>query len=125
MISRPTPDIALLRQLAAKAKPQPWKVFNLLRGAYEICRADDYATGGVCVPHRKDDADYIVVAVNALPALLDRIQRDEAALRVVRAAHGAHQLEHSTAADRCGIVLFYDSEMEALKALDVLAQGGE
>lgn len=59
-----------LRALSDAAKPGPWKVFSLLPGTFEVCKANNYSTGGVCVPHSRADADFIVAAVNFARAAL-------------------------------------------------------
>ncbi|KKK75198.1 hypothetical protein LCGC14_2876170 [marine sediment metagenome] len=41
------------------------KVFEYIKGQHEVCFEDDYATGGVCLPHRKQDAERIVACWNA------------------------------------------------------------
>jgi DNA repair ATPase RecN len=71
-----TPErIVELRKLCEAATPGPWKVFHLIKGAYEVCRRDDYARGGICVPHRQDNAEFIAAAREALPAALDEIEQ--------------------------------------------------
>lgn len=61
-----------LRVLSDAATRGPWKVFQLLPGAFEICTHDNYATGGVCQPHSRADADFVVAAVNHVRGVLDR-----------------------------------------------------
>ena len=65
-------DADKLRALDEAATPGPWKVFAMFGdgGPQEVCRADDYAMGGVCVPHRKDDAALIANLRNSVPAIL-------------------------------------------------------
>lgn len=61
-----------LRELLAKATHGPWKNFRCF-GALspnEICKADNYASGGIGVVNKRGDADLIVEAINALPDLL-------------------------------------------------------
>jgi hypothetical protein len=81
MLTAPAEDAAVqedastadaLRDLSNNATKGPWKVFHLLPGAFEVCKHDDYATGGVCQPHSRVDADFVVAAVNHVRKVLDR-----------------------------------------------------
>lgn len=81
MLTAPAEDAAIeedtyaadaLRDLSNNATKGPWEVFHLLPGAFEVCRHDDYATGGVCQPHSRADADFVVAAVNHVRKVLDR-----------------------------------------------------
>lgn len=71
--------VEALRSLSDAATAGPWKVFNLLHQAFEVCKADDYARGGVCVPHSRADADFIVAAVNYLRLALASAQPSDTA----------------------------------------------
>jgi len=64
--------VEALRPLSDAATKGPWKVFHLLPGAFEICTHDDYATGGICQPHSRADADFVVAAANHVRGMLDR-----------------------------------------------------
>jgi hypothetical protein len=74
-------DIAALRALEAKATPGPWR-FLYYDGHQAIVRRDDdtlfYNPGP---DPDTDDAELLCAARNALPELLDRLERYEAALR--------------------------------------------
>lgn len=65
---------------ADKHTAEPWRLFNLLEGAYEVCKADDYATGGVCAPHSRADARRIVACVNALAGVGTEVLEEAAKL---------------------------------------------
>lgn len=46
-----------------KARTQgEWELYELLPQAYEICAKDNYAFGGVCVPVKKTNAQFIAKA---------------------------------------------------------------
>ena len=42
----------------------PWIVYQLVTGAFEIAREDDYVLGVICVVHSQEDADLVVNALN-------------------------------------------------------------
>lgn len=65
-------ELTDLRNLSASATKGPWKVFHLVPGAFKICSHDNYATGGVCQPHSRTDADFVVAAVNHVRRTLDQ-----------------------------------------------------
>lgn len=59
-----------LKAASDKAKPGPWVIYEYIRGAYEICVEGNYASGGICQPHRRGDAEFIVAAVNYVRDIL-------------------------------------------------------
>jgi hypothetical protein len=69
---------AEIRERDEKATPGPWKLFHFLQGVYEVCKADNYACGGVCVSHIKADADFIAHARSDIPWLLSLVDEFEA-----------------------------------------------
>lgn len=79
--------IQRLLEICDKAKRGPWKQFHLIAGSYEVCQADNYATGGVCAPHRAEDADFIEAARTALPDALREIENLTAMLHTQRAVN--------------------------------------
>ena len=74
-------DIARLRELLAKATPGPWVSESDLGGDYlysnetrRVILGEDYSS--TCLPSKETYA-LIVEAVNALPAILDRLEKLE------------------------------------------------
>jgi hypothetical protein len=47
------------REICEAATPGPWKRYTLLSGAHEVCVDGNYARGGICVPIKEVDADFI------------------------------------------------------------------
>lgn len=75
---------AALRAICEAATPGAWKVFELIRDCYEVCREADYAKGGICQPSNPHNADFIAVARTAFPAaltLLDTMAEEVERLR--------------------------------------------
>ena len=107
----PDIDFAQLRELASKATPRPWvwrssTKFDCDNGLrVHVDAASDY------------DVQYIVAAANALPALLDEVER----MRLELAAHLAviHRLHAYAVADHeivwRDIVAMLDEERAELK----------
>ena len=81
-----TPDLAELRRLAEAATPGPWAARYGVSWEARVCAT----TGSLADVNSTANAELIVAAVNALPALLDAAaERDELAAKVerVRAMH--------------------------------------
>lgn len=41
-----------------------WKLHHYVKGAYEIAREGESVGGGICVVYKKEEAEYIVSALN-------------------------------------------------------------
>ena len=81
-----TPDVAELRRLAEAATQGPWAARYGVSWEARVCAT----TGSLADVNSTANAELIVAAVNALPALLDAAaERDELAAKVerVRALH--------------------------------------
>ena len=81
-----TPDLAELRRLAEAATQGPWAARYGVSWEARVCAT----TGSLADVNSTANAELIVAAVNALPALLDAAaERDELAAKVerVRAMH--------------------------------------
>lgn len=53
------------------ATPGPWRLWECIAGCFEVCKSHDYATGGVCQPHRHNDALFIAAAPADIAFLLE------------------------------------------------------
>jgi hypothetical protein len=81
----PTPDTKRLRELLAKATPGPWRaerigeeesLVHAPESAEQLAKRRDVGHACVfCDSHHAANAELIAAAVNALPALLDEIDR--------------------------------------------------
>jgi hypothetical protein len=67
---------AIEARLNALHTPGPWRLWECLAGVYEVCKSHDYATGGVCQPHRKVDALFIAAAPTDIAFLLELARRN-------------------------------------------------
>ena len=76
-----TPDLAELRRLAEAATPGPWAARYGVSWEARVCAT----TGSLADVNSTANAELIVAAVNALPALLDAAaERDALAAKVER-----------------------------------------
>lgn len=92
-------DIAELRGLIAKATPGPWECDGAVL-EYEGARFGEVAyvigKSGQQFPANAENAALIVNAINALPALLDRLEAGEAIV-----AKWEDWFDRATAGDDC------------------------
>lgn len=131
-------DIAELRRLLTMATPGPWyltgapwftSVYGVLAGSpdgnvgYLIADCDDWGgprdeyDGPAKLADKAADAALIVAAVNALPALLDRVKRLEAA------SQKAAELIDKLSTDDVEIALDIQGVRQAIR--DALSTVGE
>ncbi len=67
-------DITALRELLKKATPGPWHRLGV-SGPRGFVAVSESAESAVSLSERQADTDIIVAAVNALPGLLDELER--------------------------------------------------
>lgn len=107
-------DIDELRKLLAAATPGPWVLNNIVVSAY-ICRSTDgHAFESIL---GLTNAELIVAVVNALPELLDRLERYERALRDAKRELGSIQqspemMGHNDIAHLCDAIEIIDKSLE-------------
>ncbi|NBW21126.1 MAG: hypothetical protein EBR82_75510 [Caulobacteraceae bacterium] len=73
--------VNLIAELDEKRTQEDWQLYELVKGAYEVCVKENYAFGGVCVPHRLSDAAFIAAAplmARTVAAQAEKIKRLEA-----------------------------------------------
>jgi hypothetical protein len=72
-----TPDLDELSRLLEQATPGPWKVYEFFPHCHEVCNADNYATGAVCVPPKQANAALIAALRNSAEELVRDARRME------------------------------------------------
>jgi hypothetical protein len=74
-------DLDELSRLLEQATPGPWKVYEFFPHCHEVCNADNYATGAVCVPPKQANAALIAALRNHAEELVRDARRWRCALR--------------------------------------------
>jgi hypothetical protein len=110
-----TDDIARLRELLAKALPLPWRVGG---AGNEQCTVIVLSHDGRMVDEMLYDAEgeLFLAAVNALPALLDRVEAAERSLKDAQRFHTNERKDRLAAEDRAEAAERRVAELEKREA---------
>ena len=105
-------DLKRLRELLEKATPRPWQV---ARGGSGMHIVDPEAHWiAECISSH--DRAFIVAAINALPALLDRLEKAEQLYQEVRERHGPR--DQDVTCSLCAALEAYEKQRAATPATE-------